>query len=149
MIWNHARVAAVYLLCLVVVLAPVACLGPTLTEDQYSMFLGEVAAMEREGTLTAAEAETLREWAESLKSNGGGVDWDRVTEIGVGMIGAVLAALTGVRLTRGPAKPVDRSQGKLLPEVLSDYLAKRQREEIAISEAAAARKVGESPAAGA
>lgn len=111
-----------YVFCLMLVVVPViGCVSPTITDDQYTTFVAEVDAMERDGTLTEAEADTLREWAFTLTDDGGGVDWDRIGEIGLGMLGAVVAALTGVRVVRGPAKPVDKSQGALLSGLLDDY----------------------------
>ena len=102
-------------LCALLAFAPLtACTVPQLAPAQGAALIQEIDSQERDGLLTPAKAEALREAIRQLVE-GEPFDWESMLyQIG----GAALFALTGVRIMRGPAKPLDKSQAEVLRELV-------------------------------
>ncbi len=98
-------------LCALVALFAFAACDTPWPDTSRQNVLAQIAALEEAGTVTHAQAQAMREVAEDLAD---GTSWDDIAAI-VAEIGIVLAgALLGVRVTRGPAKPLDPVGAKLL-----------------------------------
>ena len=116
----------IWFLCIAITFTP-AC--GVLTDDQQIAVLAEIEAQAQEGLLTEAEAAFLREKVMS----DGDWDWEAIGAVVGGLATAVLGSLLGVRLTRGPAKPLDKSQASVLAELLEDARKRKIRKDVAES----------------
>lgn len=114
------KTLSVSLICAVLVLAPVSCVGPL------PLAQGEAVKVEIQAQIKAGDispelgAFLIAEIDKRMDPNSSGdIDWDLILKSlgGIGL--AVVTSITGVRLTRGPAKPLDKSQAGLLKEVLA------------------------------
>ncbi len=113
------------LIGLLLALSLVACESPWPDTSRQNV-LEQIAALEEAGTVTHAQAQAMREVTEDLAD---GTSWDDIAAI-VAEIGVVIAAsVFGVRLTRGPAKPLDPVGAKLL----QDMVAEEKRRRLAVS----------------
>jgi hypothetical protein len=54
-----------------------------------------------------------------------GVDWEAVLYSGGGILLSILSAYTGVRITRGPPKPMDSSDADTLKEIIAQFKESR------------------------
>jgi len=120
------RKLATYVFCLFLVFMPMtSCIGPQVSPQAGATLIAEIDAQERDGLLTPAKALALREAVEEMMSEGG-VDWETLLYT-VG--GAALTAITGVRISRGPAKPMDKSQAQELKDMLAERRAAKAKED--------------------
>ena len=119
-----------YLLCAVLVLLPMSCQGP-LPFAQGSALKTEVHAQVKAGDISPElGAYLIAEIDKRMDPNySGGIDWDLVLKSGGGIALSVISALTGVRLVRGPAKPMDKSQAEILNEIIADWTADDEDDE--------------------
>lgn len=121
------RKLATYVFCLFIVFAPMAsCIGSQLSPQAGNTLIAEINEQEKAGFISPSKATALRETIAELM-NGGGVDWETILYT-VG--GAALTAITGVRLTRGPAKPLDKSEAKDLKEFLAERRKAKEEETV-------------------
>lgn len=84
-------------------------------EQRRSNALQVVAEMESEGTVTPEQAAGLRQAIDELAK---GTTLEDVLSLVAEVGGSIVAALFGVRLVRGPAKPVPKGDAPLLAQVL-------------------------------
>lgn len=118
-----------YFLCLFLVFAPLtmtSCIG-SMPEQQGHSLIMEVEAQVREGLISRQVGDSLIQMIEFKMdpANSGGVDWDAVLLSVGGIASAVIASVTGVRITRGPAKPMDPSQADMLKDLLAERAAEQ------------------------
>ncbi|KKN08010.1 hypothetical protein LCGC14_1061030 [marine sediment metagenome] len=126
---NFLKKPAAYLLCAVLLFAPMtSCKGP-LPAEQGNAMIVEIEKQKVEGKLSPELAAFLiKTIQERMDPNySGGIDWDQVMLIGGGLVSAVFASLTGVRLTRGAAKPMDKSQADILKKLISDWKGRQPK----------------------
>ncbi len=124
---NFFKKPAAYFLCAVLLFAPMtSCVGP-LPPEQGNAMIVEIKKQKEEGKvspeLAAFLIKTIQERMDPDYS--GSIDWDQVMLIGGGLLSAVVASLTGVRLTRGAAKPLDKSQADILKSLVAEYEARK------------------------
>ena len=106
-----------YAVCLLIFCMPMtSCMGAQLSPAAGSTLHAEVDAQTRDGLISPAKATALHEAIDGLMSEQG-IDWETILYT-VG--GAALTAITGVRITRGPAKPMDKSQARELQDMLAE-----------------------------
>jgi hypothetical protein len=119
------RKLAAYFVCLTLVFMPMtSCMGAQLTPQAGQTLHAEVDAQQRDGLITPAKATALHEAIDGLMSEQG-IDWETILYT-VG--GAALTAITGVRISRGPAKPMDKSQAQELKDMLAERRASKEAE---------------------
>ena len=121
-----------YLLCGVLALAPApilltSCTTPITTTQQANLH-AEVDALRASGSISDIQAAWLHAQIDEM-AKGGGVDWGALGETLLAIGGAVGAALFGVRITRGPAKPMEKSQTEVLREMIESARKAKQNAE--------------------
>lgn len=104
-----------------------SCQGLGLSPEQKETLLIEVQAQEDEGLISSAEAGMLRE----ILERDGQFDWGALGTALGGIALSIVGAITGVRIQRGPAKPVDPSQASLLKELLATHQRRQEEQEAA------------------
>lgn len=117
---------ATYLLCAIIVCMPMSCVGPMgqaqgtamKTEISKQIDAGEIS--EQLGLFLIAEINKRMD-----PNYSGGLDWDLILKSAGGIGLAVIGSLTGIRLQRGPAKPMDKSQANLLKDMLAQFAASK------------------------
>lgn len=82
--------------------------------------VGALAELVAQQVALSKDVLTLRE---SVASYGGGVDW---AQVGVAAA-SILGALTGVRIMRGPAKPIPKDDVNTLRTMIADADVDRRR----------------------
>jgi len=120
------KTLSVYTLCAMLVCMPMSCVGPMSpaqgnalkTEISAQIDAGEVS--EELGLFLIAEINKRMD-----PNYSGGIDWDSILASGGGILLAAVSAYTGVRITRGPAKPMDKSQASILEDLIAEYKAKQ------------------------
>lgn len=124
------RKLATYTFCLCLVFMPLtSCLGARLSPQAGATLHAEVDAQVRDGLITQVKATALHEAINDLMTEQG-IDWETILYT-VG--GAALTAVTGVRISRGPAKPMDKSQALELKDMLAERRAMKRSEDEAAS----------------
>lgn len=117
---------ATYLLCAIIVCMPMSCIGP-MPQAQGVAMKTEINKQMEDGDISEELGNYLL--AEITKrmdpSYSGGVDWDAILKSGGGILLAAVSAYTGVRITRGPAKKLDKSQAALLEDLIADFKVKK------------------------
>lgn len=115
---------ATYLLCAIIVCMPMSCLGP-MPQAQGAAMKTEINKQMEEGDISAELGSfLLAEITKRMDPNySGGIDWDAILKSGGGILLAAVSAYTGVRISRGPAKKLDKSQARLLENLIADYEA--------------------------
>lgn len=103
----------------------VGCVGLGLAPAEKSAVIAEVEAQVREGTMTQAQGEAIKEIIES----DGQIDWDAILYGAGGLALSVITALTGVRIQRGPGKPMDKSQASALRDLVEQHMARKSAEQ--------------------
>lgn len=106
---------AIWALMPFLVFPPLTSCRAFFTDEQRAAILEEINAQERDGLISSAKAQALRE---VLVESDGGVDWETISTIAGGVGLSIVGALTGVRLQRGPAKPLPKSQAAELRSLL-------------------------------
>ncbi len=122
---------ATYLLCAILFLAPMtSCIGG-IPPAQGQAAITEIKTQVKEGSLSKELGDLLiqRIMARMDPNYSGEIDWDQIMVVGGGILSAVIASVTGVRLARGPAKPLDGSQASLLKDLLARHKMKILDEE--------------------
>lgn len=121
---------ATYLLCAIILCAPMtSCKGP-MPKQQGSALKIEINNQMRDGSISPELGRLLiAEIARRTDPNySGGIDWEVVLASTGGILIAALSAYTGVRLKRGPAKPMNKSNAKILKELIAQAKAKMEAE---------------------
>jgi hypothetical protein len=124
------KAISVYTLCAMLVCMPMSCVGPMgtaqgnalKTEISAQIEAGEVS--EELGLFLIAEINKRMD-----PNYSGGIDWDAILKSGGGILLAAVSAYTGVRITRGPAKPMDKSNAGILDDLVAEFKAKKEEGE--------------------
>lgn len=97
-----------------------ACTG--VPPEEGAALIAEIEAQVRAGIISPELGQVMIQQVRDGMA-GHGIDWPTIGA-SIGGIGlAVLSSITGVRITRGPAKPMDKSQAEVIREMIAERAA--------------------------
>lgn len=116
---------SIYVVCAMLVFLPMSCSGP-LPQVDGQIMITEIQKQQAEGFLSPELASFLiGEIQKRMDPDSSGIDWESAMQSAGSVLIAAASAYAGVRVVRGPATKLNKSQADALREMLASYVAQK------------------------